>query len=338
MGEKGGMASTILLVNADASNRADWGTLLEHYGYKVAEARDGKAALEECSRLQPDLVLMGGPLPGLTQFQVCRELKSTPLTRHTPVVMMLPRGDAPEFAQMEEAKAAGVDDFWGRPGSKWEALNRIQSMLQLKLYIDQQAEAVVLALARSLEAKDPRTERHSERLVCYAQQLGESLGMSEEELRALRVASLVHDIGKVGVPDSILSKPGRLNRLEMEVMRQHPITGEKICAPLKAFREALPAIRHHHERMDGSGYPDGLEGEEIPLAARALQIADIYDALTTDRPYRRAMTPEWALEVMMSEAHRGWLDLSLVCRFSDLCHSPRFVAPCGVCSLGSRLV
>ena len=326
------MAATILLVAADGFNRSDWKTLLEHHGYKVVAAIDGRAALEECPRSQPDLVLMAGPFPDVSEIEVCRKLKSTPVTRHTPVIMMLPPTDPSDLVQgmlqRRYAREAGADDFWGRPGSKWEALSRIQSILRLKSYIDHQAESVVLSLARSLEAKDPSTEGHSERLVSYGLQLGASIGMSEENLADLRIACLVHDIGKVGVPDSVLLKPGPLNRIEIETMRQHPVVGESICAPLKAFRDALPAIRHHHERMDGSGYPDGLEGEQIPLSARVLQTVDIYDALTTDRPYRKAMRHEWALRVMKSEADHGWIDHSLVNKFANI-HDPVCVLPFG---------
>jgi putative two-component system response regulator len=328
------MAATILLVDADSSNRTDWEALLQNHGYKVFAANNGTAALEECPRIQPDLVLMAGTLPGLSGFEVCRQLKSGPQTWHTPVVMMLPSADAWDMAQGREA---GVDDFWGHPGSRWEALERIQSLLQLKSYIDNQAESVVLSLARSLEAKDPGTEGHSERLVGYVMQFAERLGTSEDELAVLRLASLVHDIGKVAVPDSILFKPGRLTEDEMTIMRQHPIVGESICAPLKSFRETLPAIRHHHERMDGSGYPDRLRGEQIPLGARLLQIVDIYDALTTDRPYRKAMPREWALAVMMSEAHRGWLDRSLVSKFIQICHTSSFPMPWEQSFTASRL-
>jgi putative two-component system response regulator len=327
------MSATILLVDTDPSNRTDWQTLLQHYGYKVVAASNGDSALHECQRIQPDLVLIGGPLADLTGFEVCRQLKSAPLTRYTPVVMVLPSA-APvdllsQLADTREAREAGVDDFWGRPGSRWEALNRIQSLLQLKSYIDHQAESVVLSLARSLEAKDPGTEGHSERLVGYAAHFGEGLGLSEDDLEVLRIASLVHDIGKVAVPDSILAKPARLNRIELEVMRQHPIVGESICAPLKSFHDALPAIRHHHEHMDGSGYPDGLVGEQIPLTARIVQIVDIYDALTIDRPYRKAMPQERALAVIMSEAQRGWLDVSLVSEFIGICQTAEFLFPSG---------
>ncbi len=314
------MPATILLVDADESNRTEWEALLQNYCYRVFVAESGKAALEECSRLQPDLVLIDGPLPDIQGFEVCRQLKSGPLTRLTPVVLMLPSASPEDIARGQEA---GVDDFWGRPGSRWEALSRVQSILRLKTYIDQQTELVIFSLARSIEAKDPLTEGHSERVLNYAVPLAESLDLSDDDLAVLRLASLVHDIGKVAVPDSVLFKPGQLSADEMAVMRQHPLVGETICAPLKSFRDALPVIRHHHERKDGSGYPDGLAGDRIPVVARILQIADIYDALTTDRPYRKALSPEWALAVLSSEANRGLIERSLVDQFPRVLHSAK---------------
>jgi putative two-component system response regulator len=318
--------ATILLVDGNSANRTDWEAFLQNHGYRVFAANNGDAALQECHRMQPDLVLMSGVLQGVSGYEVCRRLKANPQTRSTPVVMMLPSANGWDKA---EGLAAGADDFWGRPGSRWEALSRVQAILQIESYIDHQAEAVVVSLARSLELKHMGTEGHSERLVGYALRLGESLELPVHELEVLRIACLVHDIGKVGVPDSILLKPGRLNESEMAVMRQHPVHGESICAPLKAFRDALPIIRHHHERMDGSGYPDGLIGDNIPLGARILQIADIYDALTTDRSYRNAMTQGSALAVMQSEAHRGWLSASLLGKFMDICETVGFLPPLG---------
>src|SRR5258708_37870686 len=150
----------------------------------------------------------------------------------------------------------------------------------------------------------------------HAVQLGKVEGLAEQELQELRIACLLHDVGKVAVPDSILMKPGCLNAEETEIVRQHPLVGERICAPLKSLRRILPVIRHHHERMDGSGYPDGLRGEQIPVQARVLQIADIYDALTTDRPYRVALTSEEALQILHHEAASGRLDTSPVREFS----------------------
>lgn len=320
------MPACVLLVDANSSNRANWEAFLKNHGYRVFATDSGNSALLDSLRIQPDVILMGDSLPDISGFEVCRQLKSGSLTQHTPVVMMLPTTNSTAPMQ-EKTHAAGVDDFWCHPGSRWEALNRIQSILQVRSYVDQQAESVVLALARSLEARDPGTEGHSERLAEYALELGEFLGLSDEILSIVRLASRVHDIGKVAVPDSILCKPGPLDSIEMEIMRQHPLVGENICAPLKSFRDALPAIRHHHERMDGSGYPDGLKGEDIPLTARILQVADIYDALTSDRPYRKALPEGWALAIMRQEARRGWLDVSLVCALAQIKESAGIFVP-----------
>src|SRR5260370_4705507 len=173
----------------------------------------------------------------------------------------------------------------------WDLLGRILTLLQLKKYMDEQAKAAAFALARSVDSKQNLRNGHLERLVAYAEQLGESLGLGDDDLHELRIASWLHDIGKIDVPESILLKPGPLDAEERRIMQEHPIIGEKICAPLKSLRRILPVIRHHHEKMDGSGYPDGLRGEAMPLKARILQIADIYDALTTNRPYPGALPP-----------------------------------------------
>ncbi len=157
--------------------------------------------------------------------------------------------------------------------------------------------------------------------------MGAKIGLSDDQVEALRLAGIVHDIGKIAVPDSILLKPGPLTAREIAIMRTHPVEGEKICSPLKSLRRLLPIIRHHHERMDGSGYPDGLRGDAIPLAARILQIVDIYDALTTDRPYRAAFSDEQALATLYSEADRGWLEADLVRTFAPVLAEPKFLRP-----------
>lgn len=193
-----------------------------------------------------------------------------------------------------------------------QAQAHARARAEIKDLIDREAEAVVLSLARSLEARDPHTEGHCERLGAYASMLGEQIGVSPEHVRALELAGIIHDVGKVTMPDSILLKPGPLDDEERRIMQQHPVVGEHICRPLKAFEIVLPIIRHHHERMDGTGYPDGLRGEQIPFTARILQVVDVYDALTMDRPYREALASEHALEVMREEAKRGWLDPEIV--------------------------
>jgi putative two-component system response regulator len=315
------MPVTVLLVDADSSSRLDWEALLRNYGYKVVSTDNAEAAIGECHNAQPDLVLIEGSLPDIGAAEFCSQLKSDPSMIAVPVVLSLPQADP---ATIRSGVAKGPDDFWARPTSRWEALNRIQAILSFRTYVDKQTESVAFSLARSLDAKDPSSSGHSDRVREYSIELAKDLELSADDTNALRLASILHDVGKIAVPDAILFKPAALNATEMEVVRQHPVVGENICTPLNAFRDALPIIRHHHERMDGSGYPDGLAGEEIPLLARITQVVDIYDALTSDRSYRRALAPEAALSVLASEVARGWLDGPLVDRFMAICRREHF--------------
>jgi putative two-component system response regulator len=215
---------------------------------------------------------------------------------------------------------AGADDFLAKPVEREQLIARVRSLLRQKAFTDEleRAESVLFALARSIEGKDPYTQGHCERLADYSARLGEHMDLSAQEVKALRRAGIVHDIGKVAVPDSILFKPARLTRTEKLILQRHPIVGERICAPLKSFQLVLPIIRHHHEKMDASGYPDGLKGEEIPLTARVLQIVDVYDALTTKRPYKRALSVADALAVMKKEIKRGWWDPTVAAAFEEM--------------------
>jgi putative two-component system response regulator len=219
---------------------------------------------------------------------------------------------------------SGADGFLNKPVNPHEVRARVKSLLRLKSYIDEleNAEIVLTSLANSIEAKDPYTHGHCERLSNYSVALGKKVGLSDELCVALRKGGIVHDIGKVAVPERILLKPARLTPDEWYIMKQHPAVGERICAPLRSFRTVLPIIRHHHEKLDGTGYPDGLKGDEIPLTARILQTVDIYDALTTDRPYRSALPIEEALETMRGEAKRGWWDCALIDEFESLVAVP----------------
>jgi putative two-component system response regulator len=308
------MMPTILLVDQYSLEREDWRAFLRSHGFEVVVAESERAAIQQSLDLRPDLILLHDTLLETSAYELCRKLKTDPFDHSTPVVLVMPDA-GPEEAP--KGWQAGADQFWGVPTSHWEALNRIHSLLQFKAYIDEQAKAVLLSLAQSIDAQKTRNSGHSGRLVDYAVQLGECLHLTEEDLETLRVACLLHDIGKVAVPDAILTKPGPLTPEERAVMNRHPVIGESICAPLKSLRRILPLIRHHHERMDGSGYPDGLRGYRIPLKARILQIADIYDALVNDRPYRAALPQGEALEVLIGEARCGWLDTVLVRRFCE---------------------
>ena len=257
--------------------------------------------------MPPDLLLLDVQMPGMSGIEVCQRVKGNPETCLVPVVLIT---GASATADRVAGIEAGADDFIIKPVDRGQLLARVRTLLKQKAYTDEleRAEAVLFALARSIEGKDPYTEGHCERLSDYSSRLGRFLGLSPPEVVALRRGGIVHDIGKVAVPDSILLKPGPLTREEQEVMRQHTIVGQRICAPLKSFQLVLPVIRHHHEKRDGSGYPDGLKGDDIPLTARILQIVDVYDALTTRRPYKRAMPPAEALRMMECEIERGWWD------------------------------
>ena len=308
---------TVLVADDDPGLRAGLQRILETEGLRVLTEADGDSALRAIRREQPDVVLLDVMMPGRDGLSVCSAVKEDPETRLIPVVMLTGLGAVEDRVRGIEA---GADDFLTKPFERAELLARVRSLLRLKTFTDEleRAETVLMALARSIEAKDPYTEGHCERLSAYAAALGEHLGQPAETVVALRRAGTLHDIGKVAVPDAILLKPGPLTEPEWVVMRDHPAVGERICQGLKSLRLVLPVIRHHHERWDGSGYPDGLAGEEIPVTARVLQVVDVFDALTTDRPYRRALGTGEALRVLSDETTRGWWDGDVVTAWGAL--------------------
>src|ERR1700686_2401313 len=301
------ITGTILVADDQAANRELLEELLTAQGCKVIAVPDGAAAVEELSRTQVDLVLLDVMMPHLNGFEVCEKIKNNPDTYLIPGIMISALSDKQD--RLEGVKV-GADDFLTRPVDRTELLARVRSLLTLKHRTDEleRAESVLFSLARSIEGKDPYTHGHCERLSDYSVRLGQLLGLSEDQLVALRRAGIVQEVGKIAVPDAILLKPGRLTPDEWTIIREHSVVGERICAPLKSFRFVLPIIRHHHEKLDGSGYPDGLRGESIPVAARVLQIVDVYDALTTDRPYKKAFSITDALQTMKEEVSKGWWD------------------------------
>ena len=301
------LAGTILVADDQAANRELLDELLTTQGFRVVTVAHGAAAVEELTRTQVDLVLLDVMMPHLNGFEVCQKIKSNAETYLIPVVLITALSDKQD--RIEGIKA-GADDFLTRPVDRAELLARVRSLLKLKHRTDEleRAESVLFTLAQSIEGKDPYTHGHCERLSNYSARLGEHLELAKDQIVALRRAGIVHDVGKVAVPDAILLKPGKLTELEWELMRAHPLVGERICAPLKSFRLVLPIIRHHHEKVDGSGYPDGLRGDAIPITARILQIVDVYDALTTDRPYKKAFSITYALQTMKEEVAKGWWD------------------------------
>src|SRR5712692_6497823 len=303
--------ATILVADDSDATRELLTELLRGQGYRVIGAKDGAEAAEAFASQPIDLALLDVMMPRRSGFAVCRAVKARPETRLTPVVLVTGLASTDDRIKGIES---GADDFLNKPVRKEELLARVRSLLRLKRFTDEleNAEAVLCSLARSIEAKDPYTEGHCDRLSRYSVALGEKIGLSEEQRVALRRGGIVHDIGKVAVPEFVLLKPGPLDAAERKIMEEHTIVGERICAPLKSFRNVLPIIRSHHEKQDGTGYPDHLKRGEIPLEARILQTVDIYDSLTTDRPYRKALSQEKALEIMWKETRQGWWDAELV--------------------------
>jgi len=312
-----GHEGIILVADDNEANRDLLSALLGAEGYRVVCVADGQQALARVDSDSIDLALLDVVMPRPTGFEVCQAMKSKPETRLIPVVLLTSLNSE---ADRIHGIMCGADDFLNKPVNKQELLARVHSLLRLKQFTDEldNAETVLFSLALTIEAKDPYTEGHCDRLSKYSIAVAEKMGLPEDMRVALRRGGLVHDIGKLAVPERILLKPGPLTLEERKIMEQHTIAGERICAPLRSFRLVLPIIRHHHEKWDGSGYPDGLKGEGIPLAARILQITDIYDALTTDRPYRKALPSEKAFSIMRDEVKRGWWDASIMDEFEAI--------------------
>jgi cyclic di-GMP phosphodiesterase len=316
------VTGTILVADDQLSNRELFYELLTAEGFDVVTAMDGVEAINQLSRVAVDLVLLDVMMPKMNGFEVCEKIKADADTYLIPVILVTGLSDKENRI---EGIRAGADDFLTRPVDRTELLARVRSLLKLKHRTDEleRAEAVLFSLARSIEGKDPYTHGHCERLSQYSARLGEQLGLSEDQITALRRAGVVHDVGKIAVPDAILLKPARLTPDEWAIMREHPVIGERICSPLKSFRLVLPIIRHHHEKLDGSGYPDGLRGDAIPVTARVLQVVDVYDALTTDRPYKKAFSNTDALKTMKEEVEKGWWDPQIFDQFARLIKSTK---------------
>jgi len=315
----------ILVVDDNPSIAGLMSQLLTLRGYEVVTAADVEQAEAELRRQSPDLILSDVRMPGRSGYEFCRVVKSDPATRLIPFVLITGLSDTADKLQGIEA---GADDFLNKPVLAEELTARVKSLLRVKEFTDEleTADSVLCTLGLIVEGRDPYTEGHCERLAAHAVDLGRHLGLDEDSILALRRGGYLHDLGKVAVPDAILKKGSNLTPQEWVIMKQHPVTGENICKPLKSLRLVLPIIRHHHEHSDGSGYPDGLRAGEIPLLPRVLQVVDVYDALCTARPYKPALSHEQAAQTMRQEAGQGLWDAELVNEFFTMLAAQRRVA------------
>jgi putative two-component system response regulator len=279
--------------------------------FHVDVATDGETALTTINLTPPDIILLDVGLPGMNGIDVCRAIKRAPTTRLTPVVLVTGQGGREHrLAGID----AGADDFLEKPFDTEQMKARIRSLTRLKRYTDEldSAESVIMSLALTVEARDPYTEGHCERLSSYAVALGAALGLSNDDLGALSRGGFLHDVGKIGISDALLLKNGRLTREEYERVKQHPVIGERLLGDLRSLAPVRPIVRHHHERLDGSGYPDGLRGAEIPLLAHVVSIVDAFDAMTTPRPYRMAISHREACAELRADVARGRMSRDLV--------------------------
>jgi putative two-component system response regulator len=309
--------STILVVDSVAGSCCSLKALLSGLEHELVEVNSTSEAIAAISGRLVDLVIIDAQAPEMGGVEFCRMLRKAAATQFTPIFIVSSDSDLDrEIAAIE----SGADEFLVKPLHPRAIKARIQASLRHKAMIESldDSEAVLFSLAQSVEGRDPELGQHCERIALMCAAMGVSLGLTPPEILALQRGGYLHDIGKVVIPDSILFKPGRLTEEEWRIMESHAERGERICGSMRSMAAVLPIIRHHHERWDGSGYPDKLKGEQIPLLARILQIADIYDALTTARAYKAAMAPDDAVQTLREEAARGWRDPRLVELFSDI--------------------
>ncbi len=311
-----GSAPRLVVVDADPALRRQMMRALVADGYVATMAASVDTGIEQIFREPTDLVILSAAVGGLSGIDICRRIKSDPATRLIPVILLT---TATSRDERIKGFRAGADDCMPKPVNLDELRARVAALLRMKQYTDglDSAQSVMLSLAITLEGRDPYTGGHCQRVARYATELGEALTLNAPDLDAVHRGAFLHDIGKIAIPDSILLKNGPLTGSERAVVEQHPVVGDQLCRELRSLQDVRQVVRSHHERWDGSGYPDGLAGDEIPVTAQVVSIADAYDALTTERPYRPALAHDVAMDILRRDAACGWRRPDIVEAFAQ---------------------
>jgi len=313
------MKSRILLVDDEKSICEVISLQLKEEGYDVTVAYDGTEALEKVPTFLPDVIVSDIAMPNMNGIELCRQIKDSEKTRFIPFIIMTSLMDR---AKRLEALEAGCDEFLNKPIDTVEMFTRLKALIRVKKLIDQLEDSknIIRMLANAIEAKDGYTGKHTERVAGYSLALAKKCGVSRDLWITIELGALLHDVGKIGIPEMVLGKTSRLDANEFKIIQQHPDIGVEICRPIKFLSNVLKVIRHHHERIDGRGYPEGLKGEEIPIEARIVSIADAFDAITTDRPYQKGVSQDKAIELLKKGQGTQW-DSELIDHFVELVQS-----------------
>jgi len=309
------MSSTILIVDDEYSGRETLQSVLEGEGYNLIMAENGPQAIERAKAFLPDVILLDVMMPGMTGFEVCERIRNDPQVAEIPIIILTALDDRESLLT---GLKAGADDFISKPFDRFELrarligitrLNRYHKLVQEREKLQQSHanlleayEATIEGWSHAMDLRDHETEGHSRRVAELTVEMAKAFGKKDEELVHIRRGAFLHDMGKLGIPDAILQKPAKLTEQEWQTMCKHPQFAYNMLYPIEYLRMALDIPLNHHEKWDGTGYPHGLKGEEIPVAARLFTVVDVWDALTSDRPYRAAWSHEEALAYIREQS------------------------------------
>jgi putative two-component system response regulator len=301
----------VLVVDDDPGVASLLERLLTKEGYVVEVRTDAESALAGVVSQKPDVILLDVIFPGADGFTLCEQLKRDTATRLTPIILVTGLTDRESRVK---GRKAGADDFLTKPIDSQELLARVGSLVRLKQYTDDldSAASIITMLATMIEARDGYTEGHCHRMANYATAVGRALGLGAADLQALHRGGFIHDIGMLAISPTLVLRPGPLEPEEFERVKSHTVVGDELCRGLRSLQPVRPIVRHHHERLDGSGYPDGLRGDEIPLVAQIISAVDVYDAVTHQRPYQRTRSSAEALALLREQVTRGWREKTIV--------------------------